>query len=1546
MRRFLAAFLLPFLVLLSAPTPAQASGAQTAGAALHGFRALLFTKASGFVHASIPAGIQMMNELAAAHDFEIVQTADSSVFNDTDLAGFDVLIMLQNSGMVWENDAQRQALQKYVRSGKGVVAIHNALDMGIENEFPWWDDLVNGGAHMPAHSPGTLQGLAKVVDRVHPSTKNLPERWQRPEEWYNFAPNPRGNVHVLVAADETTYNPGGSAMGPDHPISWCRVAEGAKVWATAMGHEAASYTEPEFREHVLGGIEWAAGAQPGDCGATVYSSFEKITLDDNTSNPMELDVAPDGRVFYVQRQGEVKIHKPDTHTTVTAATLNVYTGGEDGLVGMELDPDFAENNWIYLYWSPANSAEDVNRLSRFTVSGDSIDLSTEKTIIEVPAYRARTYPEPGHTGGAVEFGPDGSLYLSVGDDVPPNLSSHWQGYAPIDWRPGQHMLDAARTSGNTNDLRGKILRIKPKAGGGYDIPEGNLFPPGTEKTRPEIYAMGFRNPFRFTVDQKTGHLHVADYGPDRGLPTTDRGPEGLVEYNVIKAPGNFGWPFCHGDNQPYAPYNPDTGQVGPKFDCDNPVNESPNNTGLTQLPPLQKPVMWYGYGASPTFPELGQGGSAPMSGPVYRYDADNPSKTKFPAYFDGVNFFYEWARHYIKEIHLDSGGQILKINPFMGNVPWLKPMDMTFGPDGSLYVLEWGTDFSGGNSDSGLYRIDYSAGARSPVAKATASKIDGLTPLSVEFDASQSFDPDGDALTYAWDFNADGTTDSTEVKATHVYENVGRFTAQLKVTDSTGKEGFANIEITAGNSRPKVSIETPLNGTPIHFGDEVPYKITVTDPEDGQIDCAKVFVNPTLGHDDHEHETVEIPGCEGVIDTGDLGGHPDGANLVYVLNAHYTDNSAEIPLTGHAKAVLQPMRKQAEFFSAMAGVRVVDEQGAESGKRIGDISNNDWIAFTPMNLHAVKGVNYRLSSPTGGGFIELRAESPTGPLLATTAVPKTDGWNNYQQTTTSPVTSTGTTTLYAVFKNSANNAFDLDAVQFVDDAPPPAIEPGVYTITAQHSGKNVTTQNASTADDAKLVQMGATTDPIQRWEVVPAPGGYQLKNVGSGKCADIPGGTTTAGTQLVQWACHAPTSADAPNQYFVLVPSGDGIYQMRSLKTGLCVDISGVSQADGGMVIQWNCTAATNQTFRFTKVDGGGGDPTDTTAPTTTAKQNPAEPNGKDGWYTAAPVEITLTAADEQGGSGVAATEYRVDGGAWATYGTPFTVSGDGERTVEYRSRDEAGNVEPTRSLTLKIDITAPQTTASFAPTGENGWSKDSVPVVLAAQDAHSGVERVEYSLDGGEWTAYTGDAVVVSGDGEHELRYRATDKAGHVEEEKAAVLKIDGTKPILLVSGVADGEKYGDSQDLLITWEAVDATSGVRSTTGTLDGAPHQSGAVLPLFTQSLAPHTVAVTATDDAGNSVTTSITFTVTTSLQDMQNLLDRFRATGWLSKNGYDELEQELTRVRKAVDRGRIPRALGQLADFKEVLANVQLIPRAEVRQVLNRDADQMISELGG
>ena len=107
------------------------------------FRALLFTKTAGYRHDSIPAGVAMFQQQATANNFELVHSEDANVFTPANLATFDVLVMFQTSGMVWTSAAQRQAVEGYLASGKGIVAIHNATDMGIENEYPWWDQTIN-----------------------------------------------------------------------------------------------------------------------------------------------------------------------------------------------------------------------------------------------------------------------------------------------------------------------------------------------------------------------------------------------------------------------------------------------------------------------------------------------------------------------------------------------------------------------------------------------------------------------------------------------------------------------------------------------------------------------------------------------------------------------------------------------------------------------------------------------------------------------------------------------------------------------------------------------------------------------------------------------------------------------------------------------------------------------------------------------------------------------------------------------------------------------------------------------------------------------------------------------------------------------------------------------------------------------------------------------------------------------------------------------------------------------------------------------------------
>jgi PKD repeat protein/glucose/arabinose dehydrogenase len=1038
------------------------------------FHALVFTETAAFRHTSIPAGVAMFQRLAAQNNFTITHTEDSSIFNDASLAQFDVLVMLQASGDPW-TAAEKAAMERYQQAGGGIVAIHNAADMN--GGYEWWDNLI--GAQMPEHSANNELGMLQVADRVHPSTSGLASEIEHPEEYYNFDRPLRGGAHVLLTVDEDTYNPGPAAMGPDHPISWCKIYQGGRAWVTALGHNDAAYSQAFFEQHVLGGVRWAAGVAPGDCGGTVWSNYEKVTLDSETSAPFELEVAPDGRVFYTELAlGELRIWHPDTGQTTVAGEFDVYTGGEDGLLGVAIDADFEQNGWIYVYYSPASAndadpANWINRLSRFTVVGNQLDMQSERVVIDVPAHR-QANSEPGHTGGGVEFGPDGNLYLSVGDDTRPFESD---GRAPIDERPDRVLWDAQRTSANTNDLRGKLLRITPDddADGGYTIPAGNMFAPGTMGTRPEIYAMGFRNPFRFKIDPATGWISLADYGPDAAADDPDRGPRGFVEWNLIKQPGNYGWPYCHGNNFAYRDYDFATGQSGPAFNCAAPVNESPNNTGLTNLPPVVPPDIWYPYDEIPEFPEMGAGGAAPMGGPFYDFDPELQSDTKFPEYFDGTPFFMEWSRNFVKELRLTDDGELLKINDFLPDEEFLAPMDMQFGPDGAMYMLDWGGGFERHNPDSSLYRIDYTQGDRRPVAEAGATPSSGIAPLQVQFSSAGSHDPEGGALTYAWTFGDGGT--STEPNPTHTYTQNGEYSAQLTVTDPGGKVGRSNVTVVVGNTAPEITFETPPHGAFFEFGDTLSWEVSVTDAEDGStagggIACSDVIVQPALGHDIHAHYEAPIPGCAGSVPTG-FGGHEADANLSYVFNAQYTDEggAGDIgPITGRKTALLHPKRKQAEHYTSTSGVDRADSGDVEGGgPALTELGGGDWIAFDPVNFTGIDSIDLRVASASEGGAIELRSGAPDGTLLATAQVPNTGGPQKWRDVTIDAPETTETLALYLVFTGTAN--FRLNFLEANGKGVSPVSRPEVV-VTSPTEGEAVDpgdvtlTANATDAEHA------------------------------------------------------------------------------------------------------------------------------------------------------------------------------------------------------------------------------------------------------------------------------------------------------------------------------------------------------------------------------------------------------------------------------------------------------------------------------------------------
>ena len=997
-------------LLLAGPLPAPAA-AQSGGSVL------VYSRTTGFRHASIPQGIAAIRALGQEQGFTVTATESPGAFTPEGLAAHDAVVFLNTTGDVLDG-AQQDAFEAYVRGGGGFLGIHSAAD--TEYDWPFYGELV--GAYFQSHPPGTPTATVHVVDRVHPAMDGLPITWERTDEWYNYRSNPRGDVHVLATLDEQTFT-GGSMLG-DHPIAWCRDVDNGRSFYTGGGHTGASFSEPAFREHLSGALGWAAGWLPGDCSATVESSWERTVLENDVRDPMELAVAPDGRVLFVERAGRVRVWSPTTGSTSVAATVPVTTSFEDGLLGITLDPGFAANGWVYLYYSRPSAPEQ--RLSRFTMTGDVLDLASEAVLLTVTTDRTTG----GHSGGSITFGPDGLLYVATGDDVDPFASD---GYAPIDEQPGRSGFDAQFTSANPFNLLGKVLRLRPMPDGSVEIPDGNLFPADGSQGRPEIYAMGARNPFRISVDPATGWLYWGDVGPDAGSDSGTRGPRGYDEFNQARQAGFFGWPYCIADNRPYRDYDFATGSAGPAFDCAAAVNDSPHVPQAPfTLPPAQPAWAYYPYAPSPEFPDLPNGnGRTAMAGPTVR--AATPGGAALPAYFDGATFFYEWSRNWIVETHLDADGGPLAFQRFLPSLGLNRPMDLELGPDGALYMIEWGSGFGGSNPDAALSRIAYVRGTRAPIVALQASETDGPAPLTVQFSSDGTRHPDGLALDYAWDFDDDGQTDATTPEAEWTYTENGSYLARLTVEDSAGLTATTNTTITVGNSRPVVQVGLPPDGGFFAWGDSLRYDISVTDvedgsTEDGSIDCADVVLQPGIGHDDHNHPLEEYAGCDGGVRTPD--GHgSDADNVFLVLDARYVDGGAlgVGSLIGRRQTILRPLRLQAEHFTEMRGIQVETAGDVAGGLNVGFIDDRDWLAYAPVSLQGLGFVSYRVASAGPGGRIEMRLDAPDGPLVSTATVTPTGGWQDYKDVTVplalpDGVPADGSHTLYLVFRRTTGRS--------------------------------------------------------------------------------------------------------------------------------------------------------------------------------------------------------------------------------------------------------------------------------------------------------------------------------------------------------------------------------------------------------------------------------------------------------------------------------------------------------------------------------------------
>ena len=803
---------------------------------------LVFSKTDGFRHTSIETGKTAFKKMADEKGFDVQFSEDASIFTAANLKKFRSIVFLNTTGNILNADQQSE-FERYIQAGGGYLGIHAATD--CEYEWPWYGRLA-GAFFLDHPNPNNVQkGKFYVVQKDHWATKSMPDEFERTDEFYSFK-SIDPTINVLVKIDEKSYQ--GGKNGNDHPMSWYHEFDGGRAFYTAMGHTDETFSEPLFLNHVWAGLHYAMG---GDAPAPLdytkakpeENRFSKVILKEKLNEPMELSVLNDGRILFIERHGAVRIYNTKTKVLKTIATIPVSTQykdkegktseAEDGLLGLNKDPNFAINHWIYLYYS--DPAKSQNLLARFTLTGDVLDMTSKKVLLSVPVQREQCC----HTGGSIAWDKQGNLYLSTGDNTSPREIA----YAPIDEREGKAPWDAQKSSSNTNDLRGKIIRIKPLPNGTYTIPEGNLFSKGTSLTKPEIYTMGHRNPFRISVDQKTGFVYWGEVGPDANAADSLRGAAGHDEVGQAREAGNYGWPYFVGDNKPYRYFNFASNQPGPYYNPEKPINKSPNNTGLNELPPAKKAFIWYPYGESKEFPLVGSGGRNAMAGPVFYSEDFKTAARAFPKYYDGKLLTYDWMRGWIMAVTLDKDGNYQSMERFMPSYKFSNPMDMEFAANGDLYMLEYGSGWFSANDDARLIRIEYNGGNRKPAIQLNADKLGGAIPFNVSLSSEGTKDADMDPLTYSWSITSKTGYSKTinEPNAKLSLTKADVYKATLTVSDGKGGVSSQSLELIAGNEAPVVYFDLGKTNRSFYSTNKVySYNIKVEDKEDGSLTNGKI----------------------------------------------------------------------------------------------------------------------------------------------------------------------------------------------------------------------------------------------------------------------------------------------------------------------------------------------------------------------------------------------------------------------------------------------------------------------------------------------------------------------------------------------------------------------------------------------------------------------------------------------------------------------------------------------------------------------------------
>ena len=587
--------------------------------------------------------------------------------------------------------------------------------------------------------------------------------------------------------------------------------------------------------------------------------------------PTQMILTPDGRMLILERTGTVLVVQPGANQADATPFLqlsSVSTSDERGALGIVLDPGFASNGFFYVMYTHSSL---LNRVSRFTAVGNAAAASTERVIWQndVPA---AIY----HQGGGLAFGADGYLYVSVGDNLD---------------RDSAQSLDS---------FNGKILRLRSDG----TVPTDNPFFDGTGSNKDAIWALGLRNPFRFTIDPTDGRMLIGDVG------------EGSwEEVDVGQRGANYGWPTCEGNcGQP--------GLVDPLF----------------------------------TYPHNGRDASI-TGGFVYHGG-------QFGGDFEGSYFYADYAQNVIRRLTFDASGAVTADLPF---VPADGQVDGPSGDPcrpgaraRRLPLLRRHRPARRCEQRCHPPRAEHQRecaagrfGERGADIRCSAAPGLVLERRLVR--------PRGAALSYSWTFG-DGAV-STSANPSHTYASEGTFTARLAVSDGVNTTFAAPMSITVGRP-PTPTITAPANGSTFQAGQLISLSGSATDPRDGTLSGSSLNWVVVFHHETHQHPGPGPFTGTTASFTTPTSGHDFTGNTSYEIVLTATNSAG---LSSSTSVTIFPRKVNVTYTSSPPGLSIVVDSLSQTTPYTFDSLIGFQHTLDAPSPQSLGGSNYTFSSWSDGG---------------------------------------------------------------------------------------------------------------------------------------------------------------------------------------------------------------------------------------------------------------------------------------------------------------------------------------------------------------------------------------------------------------------------------------------------------------------------------------------------------------------------------------------------------------------------------------------------